>query len=260
MTHFHNDRNHHFVVVGLGSTSDESIRRASALGVSSLSRKDRVVVVDGMGNDHAAAVGAHLSLYKFNQLKTRSSPPAPIQLFPFSNTNSSLTTTNDPHSNSFADKSWHSGVVYAQAQNLARKLMDMPANLMTPSIFSSHACEELKKYENVTVHVRDIKWVKEQRMEAFAAVSQGSHEPLKLLEIYYTGRPSSGANPLETVPNPTIDLCLVGKGVTFDSGGISIKPSANMALMKGDMGGAAVTLATLVLTQLRPTHFLRRSA
>lgn len=72
-------------------------------------------------------------------------------------------------------------------------------------------------------------------MGAFMAVAQGSKEPLCLVEIHYKPK---------VVTNKE-HIALVGKGVTFDTGGISIKPSANMHLMKGDMGGAAVVLATI---------------
>lgn len=120
------------------------------------------------------------------------------------------------------------------AQNLARDLMNTPANLMTPTIFSLKAAELLAKMPNVTVKIHDKSWAEKQSMNAFLSVARGSSEPLQFLEIIY-----QGSNPLEK------PVALVGKGVTFDSGGISIKPSAGMSLMKADMGGAAVVLAAL---------------
>jgi aminopeptidase len=86
-------------------------------------------------------------------------------------------------------------------------LMEMPANLMTPSIFSSKAQELLQGTEKtqVQVTIRDHAWAKEHNMNAFLAVSQGSQEPLKFVEIHYRGSPERDC----------IDLALVGKGVTY---------------------------------------------
>ena len=117
--------------------------------------------------------------------------------------------------------------------------MEEPANELTPRRFAQRAQQLLSDLPNVTVHVRERPWIEEQSMRAYMAVAQGSAEPPVFLELHYRGKPQS-AN------TETIDLGLVGKGITFDSGGISIKPSAGMAMMKADMGGAAVVLATLV--------------
>jgi len=87
----------------------------------------------------------------------------------------------------------------------------------------------------------DEAWANSVGMNAFMSVTKGSAEPGKILEIKYGGG-KDGDSP----------LVLVGKGVTFDSGGISIKPSANMKLMRGDMGGAAaVVSATLAIAKLK---------
>ncbi|KNE68587.1 hypothetical protein AMAG_19755 [Allomyces macrogynus ATCC 38327] len=88
---------------------------------------------------------------------------------------------------------------------------------------------------NTEVVVRDEKWVLGAGMHAFHAVAKGSKEPLQYVEVHYRGRGE----------DQPVDVVLVGKGVTFDSGGISIKPSAGMAMMKGDMGGAATVLSAV---------------
>jgi aminopeptidase len=89
-------------------------------------------------------------------------------------------------------------------------------------------------HDNVEVIVRDREWIQDQKMGAFLSVAQGSDQPLKFLEIHYKGASTDKA-----------PLALVGKGVTFDSGGISIKASGDMAMMKADMGGAAAVLSAL---------------
>lgn len=130
-------------------------------------------------------------------------------------------------------KSWRDGILCAMAQNLARSLTEMPANKLTPIGFCSVATDLLKDQSNVSIHEYDEKWIKNQYMGAFLSVTKGSDEPCRFLELKYNGNPQN-----------TDVTVLVGKGVTFDAGGISIKPSADMALMKGDMGGAAVVLSS----------------
>lgn len=120
-------------------------------------------------------------------------------------------------------------ITIAEAQNFCRFLVDTPANLMTPTLFTKYAKEYLPDEVEVIVHNK--KEIEDKKMGLFLGVSRGSVEEPKLLEIrYMKGK----------------DLvALVGKGITFDSGGISLKPSGKMALMKGDMGGAAAVLSTI---------------
>jgi len=118
--------------------------------------------------------------------------------------------------------------------------------LMTPEIFAKTIQEKVAEWdlENVEVVVRDKKWIRDMKMESFWSVSQGSAIPPVLLEIH-VNRPENS----EAASEP--EICFVGKGVTFDTGGISIKPSANMDAMRGDMGGAATTAsATLGAARL----------
>lgn len=117
----------------------------------------------------------------------------------------------------------------AQAQNFARFLVDTPANKMTPTLFVEYAKEYLPK--SVQVKVYDRKEIASMNMNLFLGVSNGSAEEPKLLEITYNKGESC--------------IALVGKGITFDSGGISLKPSAKMAAMKGDMGGGASVVSTI---------------
>lgn len=86
----------------------------------------------------------------------------------------------------------------------------------------------------VQVEAHDKVWAQEQGMNAYLAVAKGSEETPLFLEITYNNQPQQEK-----------PIVIVGKGITFDSGGISIKPSSNMDKMRGDMGGAACTLATI---------------
>lgn len=107
---------------------------------------------------------------------------------------------------------WRKGIVKAEAQNWARKLADTPANLMTPTIFSQEVSSVLSQL-GVSVIIHDKAWAEKKGMGSFLSVSRGSCEPPKFLEISYDGA-GQGAKP---------PIVFVGKGVTFDSGGISIK-------------------------------------
>ena len=128
---------------------------------------------------------------------------------------------------------WKKGLVYSSAQNLARSLAEMPANKMTPNDFCKIATDLLSEESNVKVNIYDKNWIRARKMGAFLSVAQGSEQECYFLELRYFGA-SENKPP----------ILLVGKGVTFDAGGISIKPSAGMALMKGDMAGAAVALSS----------------
>lgn len=123
------------------------------------------------------------------------------------------------------------GSIKGEAQNLARRLADTPSNLLTPSIFADEAASILTPL-GVDVKVYDKKWAEDQKMFSFLSVAKGSIEPPKFLEITYK---NSDSKP----------YVLVGKGVTFDAGGISLKPAANMDHMRADMGGAAAVFGAI---------------
>jgi leucyl aminopeptidase len=133
------------------------------------------------------------------------------------------------------------GRVLAEATNLARDMANEPANYMTPAIMAERAGELAKGY-GLECRVLERAEMQELGMGALLGVAQGSREPPRLIVLNYRGRDSA-----------EVDLALVGKGITFDSGGISIKPSEKMGEMKGDMaGGAAVLAAMSVVGQLKP--------
>ncbi|OGN97581.1 MAG: leucyl aminopeptidase [Chloroflexi bacterium RBG_13_51_18] len=133
------------------------------------------------------------------------------------------------------------GKIIAEAANYARDMVNEPSNFMTPTQMAGVARQLAKKY-GLKVEIFEKDKIKDLGMGGLLGVSRGSQEPPKFIILSYKGRQSD-----------EIDLALVGKGITFDSGGISIKPSENMADMKGDMAGGAAALATLsALAQLKP--------
>ncbi|MDT8858615.1 leucyl aminopeptidase [Alkalihalobacillus sp. MEB130] len=133
------------------------------------------------------------------------------------------------------------GYTYGQGTNLARKLVNTPGNLMTPTDLAEEAVEVAKKH-GFEYEVLEREEMEKLGMGALLAVAAGSDQPPKMIVLKYTGNPES-----EEV------IGLVGKGLTFDSGGISIKPRENMHEMKMDMGGAAAVLGAMdILGSIKP--------
>mgnify|MGYP002715728010 CR=1 FL=1 len=98
------------------------------------------------------------------------------------------------------DDQWKIGVVKGEAQNIARRFADAPANLMTPTIFSENAKKLFEGVKSVNVTVHDKKWIESQKMNTFLSVSKGSGEPPTFLEIKYTGK-SAESSPIVLVGN-----------------------------------------------------------
>lgn len=229
------------VVVGLGEkevesdaeTSEEckrtaNLRQASGVGVKVLKdSRVRTAEVDAFSHPQASAEGAALALFSFDNLK--SSKPFEVDLQLYEHTTENNLTSEEKNCRQL----WHHGLLLSEAQNFARELMETPSNLMTPTIFADTMTKRLSDLQNVEVYARDQSWAEEQKMGAFLSVGKGSVEPSVFLEVKYFG-----AENMESSP-----LIFVGKGVTFDSGGISIKPAAGMGQMKADMGGAATVSA-----------------
>jgi len=125
------------------------------------------------------------------------------------------------------------GEAIAGGVELARECANRPGNHCTPT-WLAHEAKRLGKQRGLKVEVLERKDVEKLGMGSFVAVAQGSEEPLKFIVASYQGAAKSAP-----------PLVLVGKGITFDTGGISLKPGAEMDEMKFDMGGAASVLGTL---------------
>ncbi|KAF9461961.1 leucine aminopeptidase [Collybia nuda] len=218
-----------------GDAKRELLRKSVGSAVKELRGIEGVkdVAIDASLDPHAAAVAAHLARFKFSLKTTPPSPfnpnlkePIPDQL--------NLTPLK-------GSQEWDQGVIYGKAQNFARTLMELPANMMTPTIFTERVQAEFKGLKNIEIIVRDEAWAAKKNMNTFLSVTHGTSEPAKILEIHYKGG-AQGAQP----------LAFVGKGITFDSGGISLKPGAGMKDMRADMGGAATVVASaLAIAQLQ---------
>jgi leucyl aminopeptidase len=139
------------------------------------------------------------------------------------------------------------GIVVGEATNFARTLANEPSNILTPAQFAERALSIGVK-AGLTARVLEKDEMEKLGMNTLLAVSRGSDEPPKLivLQTKNADRKKSSRSPL---------YAFVGKGVTFDSGGISIKPSEKMEEMKGDMAGGAAVLGAMVALAQLPSRY-----
>jgi aminopeptidase len=209
-------------VVGLGEehkVNADINRRAAALSSNSISKLLNTAIEVSVGpfnNIKAASEGVHLRNYDYKNI--------------FSGQIKKHIVFKLNQGSEKEKEDWKEGKIFSKAQNLSRYLSELPSNYMTPTLFCNTATKLLQKEKNIEVIVRDKKWIEEKKMGAFLAVTKGSVEEPKFLEIYYRGRKDN---------KKSADIGFIGKGVCFDSGGISLKPAKDMKEMKGDLGGGA---------------------
>jgi leucyl aminopeptidase len=133
------------------------------------------------------------------------------------------------------------GSAMAEATNFARDLINEPPNVLTPTELANRASAMAKQF-GLECEIWDRPKMQEMGMGGLLGVAQGSVEPPKFIILRYRGAPQN-----------TKGMALVGKGITFDTGGISIKPAAGMETMKGDMGGAAAVIGAMqAIAALKP--------
>jgi leucyl aminopeptidase len=180
-------------------------------------------------------------LYRVNDLKTGRKPPPPALR---------KILAGPVRKAPPAERGLTHGAAVAAAMNVQRDLANLPANICTPSYLAEEA-RALAKRHGLSIKVLDEAAIRREKMGCLLAVSQGSHEPPRFIVLEYQGTKKEQA-----------PLVLVGKGVTFDTGGISLKDPPGMDEMKFDMSGAAAVIATLTLAaQLRlPLHVVGLAA
>jgi leucyl aminopeptidase len=231
------------LLVGLGarrSLTRKIWRRATHAAISALARTRIKSAAFGMdrpaakdlddyyfGKVVAEVVGT--ALYRVNDLKTakKAKPPALEKIFIGPVKASSIAATK---------RGLDHGKAIGLAMSVQRDLANLPGNVCTPTYLAKHAQSIGKKYPSVKVQVLDEAAIRKQKMGCFLAVTQGSAEPPRFIILDYRGGKST-AEP----------IVLVGKGITFDTGGISLKDPPTMDEMKFDMSGSAAVLAALTL-------------
>jgi leucyl aminopeptidase len=165
--------------------------------------------------------------YKIPDLKTAPKPKA-------RRLSAINVATADARSTKTATEGLRQGVAIGSGLSFARDLANLPANVCTPSYMGTRTQQMAKEFSSLKVKVLDESAIKALKMGAFLAVAQGSDQPPRLIVCEYRGARKDAA-----------PICLVGKGITFDSGGISLKDPPGMDEMKFDMGGGAAVLGAL---------------
>ncbi|XP_063838015.1 cytosol aminopeptidase-like [Ostrinia nubilalis] len=199
--------------------SKEAIRVAAGVGAKALAKfKPSSIHVESFGNAEAAAEGAALAVWRFEEYKSqergRIVPKSLLHLYEDCDVDG-----------------WNTGKMKAESQNLARFLQEMPANRLNPTEFAKIAVDLLCEID-VNVEVRTQGWAAAHGMGGFVAAGKSSVQPPLYVEISYYGA-GERARP----------VVLIGKGVTFDSGSLDLKPARELRHMRGDMAGAACVLA-----------------
>jgi len=179
----------------------------------------------------AITEGALLGLYSFSKYKKPE----------YQNVEEIMIAVTEKESVPILESAIAKGKVVAEATNLARDMVNEPASYMTPSRMAEVAEDIASKY-NLECKVFDREDMEAMGMEALLGVARGSNQPPKLITLAYKGDERSEKA-----------MGFLGKGITFDSGGISIKPSEGMDEMKGDMAGAAAVMTAVgAIAQLKP--------
>jgi len=223
------------LLVGLGKATDadaERLRRAGALvakGVESLGLKSATLAVseavcDAAGGAEAAgeavAEGAIMGAYRFTAHKTDAKKPKLASM--------AMAGPGAPFK-----KGVTRGTGLAEANCFTRDLQNHPGNVVTPTRLAADAKKLATGCAEITCTVHDEAAMKRMKMGALLGVSAGSRQPAKLIHLVYKPKKKkSGAK----------KIAIVGKGLTFDAGGISLKPGAKMDEMRYDMSGGAAVL------------------
>ena len=214
------------VALGMGEpakATPETYRKAGAALAKAARRATDIAValgsspVDAALAARAVAEGVGLAAYSFDAYKTESKSSRIERVTVVGGRQAVLDRV----------------AVLVEAVSFARDLVNEPAGELTPTRLAERAVEAAER-AGIGVRVLDEAQVREERMGAFLGVAQGSEEPPRFIELTY-----------EPAGRPRGHVALVGKGITFDSGGLSIKTADGMTTMKTDMGGAAAVIAAM---------------
>ena len=237
----------HYILVGLGdksSFSHQDLRHGAGHAYKVLNQKrlktasvDLSLIPQAHSDEMLRALceGFLLSKYKFDDLKKSKEKKESVSQIRFLK-NSASSSKKQQKTDPLKE-----ALILSDAVNFARRLGDTPGNLMTPAILAEEVRKKTKN-TSLKVTVWNKEKIKKEKMGGLLGVSLGSHQEPRFIIMEYQGVKKSSAKP----------VCFVGKGLTFDSGGISIKPAPYMDEMKYDMcGGAAVIGAMLAISSLK---------
>jgi leucyl aminopeptidase len=234
-------------VAGLGKQTDftldkirtstaefcRTLRKLNCRRIATIVHGAGVGGVDPEAAAQALTEGSLLGLYRFRKYMTKESENQEVVEL--------LIVERDAGKLTDLRNGCRTGKIVAEATNMARNWINEPSNYMTPSDMAKVALESARAH-GLELTVLDREQMGKEGMGSLLGVAKGSCQPPKLIVLSYRGDKKS-----------SITFGFIGKGITFDSGGISIKPSENMSEMKGDMAGAAAVMAAVsAIAQLKP--------
>jgi leucyl aminopeptidase len=232
---------HRVLLVGCGDVnqrtvaSDKKLAEALSRALLSCAAKDAIIWTEGISQKvrqpeqllEQLALQLTLSHYQYSQtLNHRKKPARSLRRVAISPANLC--------SPAVAKRAVAAGSATGKGANLTRELVNLPGNVCTPRYLAGEARKLARQHSSLSVSILDERKMAELGMHSLLSVGNGSEQPSRLITMKYQGA-SSKSRP----------YCLVGKGITFDTGGISLKPGAKMDEMKFDMGGAASVFGTI---------------
>ena len=225
-----------FTLDSVRGVAAETARRLKSVGVESAATIVHGAGIAGLDDRESAqalAEGLVMGMYSFDKYKSNASESslAAMTIVEFSESKSAA-----------LQEGVEVGCAIGEAVNFCRDMANEPANGMTPSEMAERALE-VSQSHGMALEVLERAQMEELGMGAMLGVAQGSEEPPKFIIMRYSGDPENESN----------NIGLLGKGITFDSGGLDIKNAVGMSTMKGDMaGGASVIAAMQAIGQLKP--------
>ena len=233
----------HLIIIGLGEDgkiTHECVRQAAAQAYDSIKHtgaKEVAIHFDGLTTNKkqapsfmtAFAEGMILAAYQFEELKSKPTPKKGIK-----EEKSLVHVVSSLAADAAVKKAFQEGISVAETVNFSRTLGDLPGNMMTPEILAEKTVKAAKGLP-LKVTVWDKARLEKEKMGGILGVSHGSGHAPRMIIMEYKGAAASKK-----------PVAFVGKGLTFDSGGISIKPSASMEEMKYDMCGGANVIGTML--------------
>ncbi|KAA0233627.1 MAG: putative cytosol aminopeptidase [Acidimicrobiales bacterium] len=221
-----------FVAVGVGEAGnvDPAVLRRAAAGFARVARREQVVALclldalpegaDKARGAQAVAEGVALGAYEFDEYKSESEPSAISTV--------AVVGTGGKRIKAALDR----GAAVADGVAFARDLANEPGGSLTPRRLAE-AATDMAKRVGLAFEVLDEKRIRAEKLGALLGVNRGSAEPARFVKLVFEP------------PSARSSLALVGKGITFDAGGLSIKTAEQMSAMKGDMSGAATVMGAM---------------
>ncbi|MFQ5588882.1 MAG: leucyl aminopeptidase [Nitrospiria bacterium] len=237
------------ILVGLGKRAEiteDRLRQSAGKGAAAVQKMGLGTIsvhcdVKALGKGSAKGLsqalveGVILSLYECDRLKTNKKKNKKLK--------TCTLVVDHERDASAAESGGQRGRVIAEGVCFARDLCSLPSNVVTPTYLAKEAAK-IAESEQISLEVLEQEEIQSMGMGAFHAVTQGSETPPRFIVLQYQGAPQGKRK------RP---VALIGKSVTFDTGGISLKPSENMEQMKYDMSGGAVVLGVMnIIARLRP--------